>query len=62
MSKLDIFIAASLAAIESRSIRAWAQTERNAPIVRKMAERALGLKHEPERFAAHLVCVAMEPA
>lgn len=59
---LDQFIAASLGAIESRSIRAWAQTAHNAPIVREMAERAFHLKHEPERFAAYLVCVAMEPA
>jgi hypothetical protein len=58
----DEFVAASLAAIESRSIRAWAQTEHNAPIVREMAERAFKLKHEPARFAAYLVCVAMEPA
>lgn len=56
--KLDAYVAAVLAAIESKSIRAWASSEHNAPIVRKLAASEIG-KTKPEDLATFLVITAM---
>lgn len=57
--ELKAFLSAALAAIESRSIRAWASSEHNAPIVLEMAKAAVAKKSKPEALAAYLVCLAM---
>jgi len=56
--KLDAYVAAVLAAIESNSIRAWAASEHNAPIVRKLAASEIG-KTKPADLATFLVITAM---
>lgn len=48
-----------LAAIESKSIREWASTKHNRPIVERLAWDAVNHGTHPMRFASYLVCVAI---
>ena len=58
------FLKAVFAAIQSESIRAWAQTPHNAPIVKQMAKEALKKNPNltPQYFATYLTTVAMAVA
>lgn len=49
----------ALTLVESTSIREWANTAHNRPILETMAQGAIDKGSDPERFAAYLVCVAM---
>jgi hypothetical protein len=53
------YVTTALEAIESKSIREWATTKHNAPLIEKLALGALNHGTEPKRFATYLVCVAM---
>jgi hypothetical protein len=55
------FVRAAIAAIESKSMQAWAQTPHNLPIIRQMAKEARkrNPKLTPQYFAAYLTVVAM---
>lgn len=60
-SKAEKFTKAAIAAIQSTSMREWASSAHNLPIITKMAETALSKdpKAEPERFATYLTCIAL---
>jgi hypothetical protein len=55
------FLAKAFAAIQSDSIRAWAQTEHNLPHVTRAAEEALAKnpKADPVAFAGMLAGIAI---
>lgn len=55
------FTTTAIAAIQSPSIREWASTARNLPIITEMAKAAItkNPKAKPEDFATYLTCVAM---
>ena len=58
-SEARAFFNASLAKVESKSIREWAVTPHNKPIWLKIAEGAVARGSSPEMFAAYMVCVAI---
>lgn len=60
-TKAQKFTTAAIAAIQSPSIREWAQTAHNLPLITEMAQAAItkNPKLEPERFATYLLTVAM---
>jgi len=49
----------TLGHIESKSIREWASSEHNKPIILKMAASARNNGSDPVRFATYLVCIAI---
>lgn len=54
--------AAALAKVESKSIRAWAQTDHNRPIWLKIAESAIqkhGDAANSDEFATYIVLTAL---
>jgi hypothetical protein len=54
------FFEASLAKVESKSIREWATSEQNRPIWISIAQRALDNgKSDTDGFAAYIVVTAM---
>jgi hypothetical protein len=54
------FFEASLAKVESKSIREWATSERNRPIWIDIAQQALDNgKSDTDGFAAYIVVTAM---
>lgn len=60
--EISTFVDAAIARIESVSIRAWARSDHNAPIVASMGANALrkgGESADPLRFSAYLVCLAL---
>lgn len=61
MSKMtpEAFLDAALKHVESASIRAWATTDHNKPIVLKMAANSVEKNTNPQYFATYLVCCAM---
>lgn len=58
-SEARAFFNASLAKVESKSIREWATSKVNRPIWLKIAEGAVAKGSSPEAFAAYMVCVAI---
>jgi hypothetical protein len=53
------FLQEALSNVESKSIREWAQTEHNKPLVLKLAESFQKTGAPAIRFGTYLVCVAM---
>lgn len=53
------FLTAALEKVESKSIREWATSTHNYPIILKMAAKPAKAGEDPTRFATYLVCVAM---
>jgi len=60
-TKTSAFLTTSLNLIASESIRAWAQSAHNLPIITKMASAALtkNPKADPQGFATYLTTLAM---
>lgn len=60
-SKATKFTTAAIAAIQSPSMREWASSARNLPIITEMAKSALSKnpKADPERFACYLTTIAL---
>jgi hypothetical protein len=60
-SKATKFTTAAIAAIQSPSIRAWASSPHNLPIITEMAAQALSKnpKAKPQDFATYLTLTAM---
>jgi hypothetical protein len=59
MSKAEQFARDAIARIESPSVRDWASTPHNFPIVCKMAERPAARGDDPARLATFLLLQAM---
>lgn len=61
--KVVRFFNAALARVESTSIRAWAQTDHNRPIMLQLAAKAMvgtgPMSGTPEGFAAFIVATAI---
>jgi hypothetical protein len=60
-SKAEKFTTAAIAAIQSPSMREWASSAHNLPIVTKMAVAAIAKnpRTKPADFATYLTLVAM---
>jgi hypothetical protein len=60
-TEVDTFLATALSQVQSESIRKWATSAKNAPIIREMVLNYIAEKNAPQpgHFATYLTLVAM---